>query len=287
MSKKVLIADSGSSKTNWCLLDTSGILQRVNSIGLNPDFHSRESIFSEVEEMKSQLEDQTPTMIYFYGSGVSSNARKRNIVDAFKFHFQKASINVEHDLLGAARAAHANNEGLVGILGTGSNCCGYDGKRITEEYRSGGYIIGDEGGGVYLGKLLLKSYIEERLDSSLRMEFEKKYGLDTDQILHNIYKEAFPNRFIASFSHFALQWKSHPQIKAMIEENFNRYFEINVSRFHNYQKLKLGLIGSIANVFQEEIKVSADKYGVQLGNIVKNPIEALAEYHQLRLKEEK
>lgn len=278
----VLIADSGSSKTDWALFNASNLLYSRETIGLNPDFHSSESINSEVQKLAEQIEE-LPQEIYFYGSGASSKARQKPILAALEQAFPSAKSMVEHDLLGAARAVHGDNAGLVGILGTGSNCCFYDGKEITQAFRSGGYVLSDEGGGVYLGKLIIKAFIEDYLQEDLRKAFSAEYNYSVDDLLQKIYKESYPNRFLASFSKFARQNDAHPQMKGFIETSFNDFFKNKVSRFDNYQSHELGIVGSVGIHFKTEVGFFAEQYGVPLGKLIKKPIGALIEYHQAKL----
>jgi N-acetylglucosamine kinase-like BadF-type ATPase len=275
----ILIADSGSSKTDWALVYSKSSLQRLTSVGLNPDFHTEDSIAEEVRKIADQLES-VPDEIHFYGSGASSKQRQAPIQMAFEHFFPKAKVHVSHDLLGAARATLGNRKGLVGILGTGSNCCAYDGNQITKEFRSGGYILSDEGGGVYMGKLLLKAFIEDELDDTVKHSFNLEFDLDVDAILQRIYKEKMPNRFIASFSDFISRHKANHQIQQIIDENFKAFFEQKVNRFDEYQKLPLGVVGSIATHFEADLQKAADQYGCNLSIVVAKPIDALINYHQ-------
>ena len=278
----ILIADSGSTKTDWALIDSQKLVQRLSSVGLNPDFHSDDSIEEQILTIANQLEG-LPTEIHFYGSGASSEARQIPLLRAFEKVLPDSNINVSHDLLGAARASLGDEIGIVGILGTGSNCCAYDGKQITKEYRSGGYILSDEGGGVFMGKLLLKAFIEDELESQIHNAFSNEYNLDVDQILKMIYKEPYPNRFIASFSKFILRHHDHTQMRAIIEANFNAFFEQKVSRFENYTNLPLGFVGSIANHFEIHLKEAAERFNCRISVIEAKPIDALIRYHQAKL----
>ncbi|MAY83377.1 MAG: N-acetylglucosamine kinase [Flavobacteriales bacterium] len=278
----ILIADSGSSKTDWALVDQNGLVQLIETVGLNPDFHSDESILKEVGSVAAHL-DSIPKEVQFYGSGASSESRKLPIKNALERTFKDAKVHVAHDLLGAARATLGNQKGLVGILGTGSNCSAYDGNRITKEFRSGGYILSDEGGGVYMGKQLLKAFIEDQLEDALKQNFTTEFDLDVDKILQKIYKESMPNRFIASFSEFIYRHQANPQIQGIIEANFNAFFEEKVCRFDDHQNLPLGVVGSIANHFKSHLESAAKKYNCNLEVVVSKPIDALVSFHQAKL----
>jgi len=283
MQEFALIADSGSTKTDWRLVSASDLVITLEGIGLNPDFHSLESIVKEFNRLLSQFDGIVPTEIYFYGSGASSPSRKAPLEKAFNQLFPNAKILVEHDLMGASIAAHGDQEGLVGILGTGSNCCHFNGKMIVKEFRSGGFILSDEGGGVEVGKMILKAFIEDYLDQDLREDFINTYNLDVDKILHAMYKESRPNTFIASFSRFAKTHETHPQIAEMIRKNFDNFFLNKVCRFDNFLNLELAVVGSMAQHFEQQLRESADRFNVSLGKIVMRPIDEIVKFHQSRL----
>ncbi len=193
--------------------------------------------------------------------------------------FKNAQIKVKHDLLGAARASCGTEAGIAGILGTGSNCCLFDGKHVSREYRTGGYIIGDEGGGVNIGKRIIKAFIEDYMPNDLREKFDQRYALSVDDILENMYKKPSPNRFLASFSQFAFHHKEHPFISELIYRSFSAYFKNQVCRYPESKNLKLNLVGSIAFYYQEIIRKVAQEYKVAIGTIIEKPISGLSLYH--------
>ena len=285
MIKKILLADSGSTKTDWSLVNMNGSRNDIETVGLNPDFHSPESIHNEISRIKLDLIEH-PDQIFFYGSGLSSENRKGPIREAMNEVFPESEIHIEHDLLGAARALHFDQKGIAAILGTGSNCSSYDGEVITKEYKSGGYIMSDEGGGVNLGRRVLKAFIEEYLEDDLRASFVDEFNLDVDGILFNIYKKPLPNRFIASFSKFAKANEAHPQINKMIEDNFRDFFRNKVCRFEGYNELQLGVVGSMAVHFKDQLRKVAADFDTNLGKLLERPIDGMVEYHQLKLRGE-
>lgn len=274
----ILVADSGSTKTDWRLINGQEIKQ-FECKGLNPDFNTTEDVREAVATTFDMLNKSEVSALYFYGSGCSSPSRNAIVEKGLTEVFPSAEIHVWHDLLGAARASCGKDKGLAGILGTGSNCCLFDGEEIIEEYRTGGYIMGDEGGGVYLGKKLLKAFIEERLPNELRERFIKRYDLNVDGILHNLYKEAYPNRFMASFSNFIFHHKQDPFIAQLISDSFEDYFDIQVCRFEEYKEIPLNLVGSIAFYYHDFIREVAAAKGVRVGTILEKPISGLSLYH--------
>ena len=274
----ILIADSGSSKTDWRLIDKD-VISQYSCIGLNPYFVNKVKVVSELNETFAAINKLSVTEVHFYGSGCSSESRSQVITDGIKSVFPIAEIHVYHDLLGAARAACGKNRGVAGILGTGSNCCLFDGVQVIQEYRSGGFILSDEGGGVDIGKRILKSFIEGRMDEDLKNRFVKRYKTDVDEILEALYKKPFPNKYIANFSQFAYHNRENPFISELLQNSFRAYFQNMVSRYDDYQTLPLNLVGSIAFYYQEVIRKVALEFNVQVGNVLEKPISGLTLYH--------
>lgn len=273
-----LIADSGSSKTDWRLI-SKGEVKQFECKGLNPDFQTEETVELELRSIFSDKMAIDVEQIFFYGSGCSSESRSAIIQKGLQAVFKNAQIEVEHDLLGAARASCGNEAGLAGILGTGSNCCLFDGTDVSREYRTGGYIIGDEGGGVSIGKGIIKAFIEDYLPKDLRDKFIRRYSLSVDDILENMYKKSSPNRFLASFSQFAFHHREHPFISDLIYDAFSEYFRKQVCRYPESKELRLNLVGSIAFYYQEIIRKVAQEFKVSVGRIVEKPISGLTLYH--------
>lgn len=274
----ILVADSGSSKTDWRLIN-QGNIQQFSCHGLNPDFNTIGSVFEAIIQTFPEAILKKVDKIHFYGSGCSSKSRNRIVEEGMRNAFKNSEITVYHDVLGAARAACGDKAGIAGILGTGSNCCLYDGKEVIKEYRTGGFVIGDEGGGVYLGKMLIKAFIEEKLPDDLCEKFEKRYSLTVDAILERLYKQEFPNRFLASFSQFVFHHREHEFIAKLIYKNFEDYLDNQVLRYKEAKELPLNLVGSIAFYYQEYLRrVAADK-GVLIGTILEKPISGLSLYH--------
>lgn len=275
----ILIADSGSSKTDWRLIDGKQVKQ-YSCKGLNPNFNSSNDVKLEVQSIFiDKTKNKAISYIYFYGSGCSSKGSNAIVEKGLAAVFPSAKILVEHDLLGAARAACGNEPGLAGILGTGSNCCLFNGSEVTREYRSGGFIISDEGGGVDLGKRIVKAFIEDYMPTDLREIFKKRYQLTVDDILQKLYKQPQANRFLASFSHFAFHHREHTFISEIIQASFRDYFSNQVLRHPEASQLKLSLVGSIAFYFQEYIRKIASENGVTIGTILEKPISGLSLYY--------
>ena len=275
----IVVADSGSSKTDWRIIDKNEI-QQLSSIGLNPDFVNESQVKNLVEDTFKSINVNEVNQLFFYGSGSSSKSRKSVVKNGLEKVFSNAKIEIEHDLLGAARAACGRNRGLAAILGTGSNCCLFDGENIIKSYRSGGYIIGDEGGGVDFGKRIIKAFIEDKMPIDLREKFDFRYKLKVDDILIKIYKEDFPNRFLASFSNFIYQNKNHPFIVELISKSFRSFFENQVLRYTIQKDIPINAVGSIAYFYHDYFRAIAEEYSIPVGNIIEKPIAALTLYHQ-------
>lgn len=274
----ILIADSGSSKTDWRLVNGKEVSQ-FSCMGLNPDFVDSIKVVQELNQTFNTIDKEGVSVVYFYGSGCSSESRNKVIADGIEMVFPNSVNYIYHDLLGAARAACGKNKGVAGILGTGSNCCLFDGNQITEAFRSGGFVLSDEGGGVDIGKRVLKAFVEGRMEEELENRFLKRYKTNVDEILYNLYKKPFPNKYLASFSQFAFHNKENAFVSELIQNSFRAYFENMVVRYSDYQNIPLNLVGSIAFYYQEIIRKVALEYGVQVGTILEKPISGLTLYH--------
>ena len=275
----ILIADSGSTKTDWRLIDGQNITQ-FTSIGLNPDFVTSEKVTEVVENTFGAVKGAHILEIHFYGSGCSSESRNDIIAAGLKIFFRNTEITIHHDLLGAARASCGKNAGIAGILGTGSNACLFDGREVVKEFRSGGYIIGDEGGGVDIGKRIIKKFIEGKFeDADILKRFKHRYKVSVDDILENLYRKPQPNKYLATFSQFAFHHRENPEISTLLESSFQAYFDNQVHRFHNSENLPLNLVGSVAFYYQEIIRKVAAKNGITINTILEKPISGLTLYH--------
>ena len=274
----ILIADSGSSKTDWRLVNGKEVSQ-FSCMGLNPDFVDSTKVAQELNQTFNTINKEEVTVVYFYGSGCSSESRSKVIADGIEMVFPNSVNYIYHDLLGAARAACGKNKGVAGILGTGSNCCFFDGDQITEAFKSGGFVLSDEGGGVDIGKRVLKAFVEGRMEEELENRFLKRYKTNVDEILYNLYKKPFPNKYLASFSQFAFHNKENAFVSELIQQSFRAYFENIVARYSDYQNIPLNLVGSIAFYYQEIIRKVALEYDVQVGTILEKPISSLTLYH--------
>lgn len=264
-----LIADSGSTKTSWRL---NG--QPIETIGLNPVRDSE----SHIRQVLQALPNAPVSRIFFYGAGCISPF-KQSIAQALADKFPGAAIEVESDMLGAARALCGHSEGLVGILGTGSNTCHYDGTAITRNISPLGYILGDEGSGAVLGRRLVGDLLKEQMPERLKTEFLEQYQLTPTEIIENVYRRPLPNQFLASLVPFLQLHRQEEAIHDLLVDEFGRFFRRNVALYHR-PDLPLHLVGGIAATFQTEIQEAATALHFLIGRILKAPIDALVQYHE-------
>lgn len=281
----ILIADSGSTKTDWRFIPSnhSNIIQ-FQTIGLNPFHHSGESIASELKNNVISKIDMPIEAIYFYGAGCSAAAKQKEIKDIFLNLLPQAKIEVGHDLLAAARATLAHSAGMVAILGTGSSAAYYNGHETEMVLPSLGYILGDEGSGVAIGKAVLKAFYYKKFSSELLDAFENRYLPDLNNILDAIYKQALPNKYLAQYSQFAFHHRHKAEMSDLISQCFREFFKeiilkIATDKIGEKSPLKLALVGSIAFYYADFIKSVANEFSVDVPVILEKPIAALSLYH--------
>ncbi|MFC2096148.1 hypothetical protein ACFLQ3_00440 [Bacteroidota bacterium] len=276
----ILIADSGSTNTDWVIVNHDKIIDSFTTIGFNPYFTNGEEINNELEtKFPENIKVTEISNIYFYGSGCSNSQNNKVIHDALIKFFNYSLIEVYHDLLAAARALFMNDSGITVILGTGANTGFYDGLNIKENIPSLGYILGDEGGGDYLGKLFITELLYGNIPEEIDQDFRKRYELSNQQILHKIYKEPSPNRFLASFCEFIIEHKNEKFINSLVLKSFADLFDKHVTKYDNYKDVKIGIVGSIGFYFQSHLKDVAKQYNIDINLIEKSPINGLTQYH--------
>ncbi|MBR5735578.1 MAG: ATPase [Bacteroidales bacterium] len=280
----MIIADSGSTKVDFRIVDDGGKVRKAACEGLNPLYVTSAAIQEALKSQVQPLSGSKVDSIYFYGAGVIGEAAEK-VRSAFAEVFDYDLIFVESDMLGAARALFGDRAGIACILGTGSNSCFYDGRKIVRNVRSGGFILGDEAGGADLGKRLLKAFIKGLLPELLEKEFEERYHLDYAAIVRRVYKEPEPSKFLGSFSPFIEENISHPFINGLVTGAFNDFIGTNVMQYdcHNYE---VGFIGSVATVYKDILTKCLDDSGIRPGTILRSPIEALVQYHTRRRQQE-
>ncbi|MFT6209519.1 MAG: N-acetylglucosamine kinase-like BadF-type ATPase [Bacteroidia bacterium] len=276
----VLIADSGSTKCDWILLDGKSLVTELSTIGFNPFYHNIDSIVDTMrrEEVFASNPDKV-TEVHFYGSGCSSPERNNTIESALNSVFTNAKIYVGHDVLGAAIAACQGKSGIACILGTGSNSCYFDGKRTSEVFPSLGYILGDEGSGAWFGKQLLTDYLyNESMPAALKAELLSK-GFEKGSILENVYMKPHANVYLASFMKIIANNRQTEYVHHLIGSGMKTFLERHVCCFDNYKEVPTSFVGSVAFYFQDILKIECEKLGIQFSNVLQKPIDGLLLYH--------
>ena len=280
MIKNYLIADSGATKCHWTLVQNNK-KTTVNTIGISPYFLSTKEMTELLAQSFAKKTNVTKIdAVYFYGTGLTNLDNITSLKKALKAVFTNAVLSIETDLVAAARASCQNEKGVVCILGTGSNTGFYNGKKITKNSPGLGYVLGDEGSGAYLGKKVIQYFLYQTFDEELMAAFEKKFNLTKDDILNSIYKNPFPNRTLASFAPFLTEHRGHYMIENIIEDGINDFFFAHINKMNESWIHPIHFVGGIAFAFKDVIKQLALSYEIELGKIIKSPMEGLITFHK-------
>ncbi|MDP4240399.1 MAG: ATPase [Bacteroidota bacterium] len=275
----VLIADSGSTKTHWCVVRNGVVVNEILTAGINPFYQTDLEIIGLLaEQLVPKLETGDIERIYFYGAGCAFPDKKILVSRALVRYFTNSIIEIQSDLLGAARSLFQHEKGIACILGTGSNSCFYDGKEITQNVSPLGFILGDEGSGAVLGKLLIADCLKNQLPEWLSEKLLDEYELTPATILDNVYKQPFPNRFLARFTPFLLEHIDEPAIFNLVYDSFDAFFIRNVMQYP-LEEMQVGFVGSIAHYFRDTLEIVASERGITVSEIVQHPMEGLVQYH--------
>lgn len=275
---KTLIADSGATKTDWCIVENEDILQRFQTKGISPIFQSEEEIAQEVsKEVYPNTIDIEIEKIRFYGSGCIPD-KIEGMKRAIQKSFKHSDIEVYSDLVAAAHALCGTNNGIACILGTGSNSCEWDGANIVKQISPLGFILGDEGSGANLGKILVGDILKNQVGENLKEKFLSQFNLTQAEIIERVYRQPFPSRFLASVSPFVLQNIDNNKIREIAERSFTSFFERNVMQY-NYIDNSVNFVGSIAWYYSDIIKSIASAKRIKVGIIEKSPMPGLIKYY--------
>ena len=278
----ILIADSGSTKTDWALFSPT-IDIRFTTSGLNPYHQDRHQMVSVLKEVRDRVaacrSDETASLsVYFYGSGVRPE-QEAPMADLLRASLPKVeTVETHSDLLGAARALCGHNYGIASILGTGANSCLYDGECILKNTPALGYILGDEGSGAVLGKRFIHDLYTGILSEELKTEFEHETGFSLPQIIDRVYRQPLVNRFLASLSEFIRNHLSDPAVEALVCQNFTDFIRLHITPYGR-KDLPLSFVGSIAYYYREQLAKAVDVLGYPLGTVLRSPMEGLLRYH--------
>ena len=277
-----LIADSGSTKAEWCVLDGQK-KRKIVTQGLSPYFLSTMQIKTILDqELLPALKGTMPQMIHFYGTGCSNPANVNIVKQALRKLFTGAELKVNSDLMGAAKALCGDEKGVACILGTGSNSCYFNGKKIVNNSPGLGFILGDEGSGAYMGKKVVQYFLYNTFDPDLMDRFIAKYNPDSNTILDAVYRQPLPNRYLASFVGFLVENRGHFMIENIIEDSFNDFFFTHICKYKESWTLPIHFTGSVAYGFKDVLKEMCQSYELELGNVLKQPMDGLIKYHRLQ-----
>ena len=276
----ILIADSGSTKCEWCLIN-DGKKKKVDTQGISPYFLDAAGIGQVLSrELLPALKKSKVDVVYYYGTGCINPDNRKIMQKAIRGAFPGAEIHVTHDLMGSALALCGDSKGIACILGTGSNSCYFDGRKIVKNSPGLGFILGDEGSGAYLGKKVLQYYLYNTFDEELRYKFDAKYATNNKEILEAVYKQPLPNRYLASFTLFLVENRGHYMVDNIIEDGLNDFFFNHLCKYRESWKLPIHFVGGVAYGFRDVIKDLCHTYEFELGKILQKPMDGLIKYHQ-------
>ncbi len=279
MSITRLIADSGATKTEWCLLG-NGKRKTIITQGISPYFLNTAQITDLLKkELLPKLGKTEVREIFYYGTGCANPVNAKSVKKALLNVLPGSRAEVTHDLMAAARSLCGKSKGVACILGTGSNSCYYDGKKIVRNSPGLGYVLGDEGSGAYLGKKVIQYYLYGTFDDELRGRFDLTYTTNAAEILENVYKKPLPNRYLAGFTRFLAENRGHFMIENIIEDGLNDFFFIHLCKYRETWTLPVHFTGGVAFVFKDVLKQLCDCYEFELGKVTRSPMEGLIEYH--------
>ena len=274
-----LIADSGSTKVSWRAILDDGSLKAVETVGINPVFMEDAAIEKILTDQLVPVIGTKVDQIFFYGAGVVGGEPSAKLERCFSKVFPGSTCEAVSDVLAAARALCGHKPGIACILGTGSNSCFYDGEGIAEHVRAGGFILGDEASGAYLGKRLLSDFIKGLLPAPIENAFNKRYGLDYMAIVQKVYREPMPSRFLASFSPFIAEFKNHPHMANLLKSSFEEFLRRNIVHY-DYKKYPVNFVGSIAFYYKDILEKAVNAAGMRMGIVLQGPIDGLVAYHK-------
>ena len=280
----VLITDSGATKADWIALDSKGEqIFMTQTLGLSPEVLSREVI---EERLANNFElarnAHKVSRIHFYGAGCGTERMRRFLRGIFQEFFPNAKkIDVKEDTFAAIYSTtRIGHQGIVCILGTGSNCSYYDGHQLIQKVTSLGYILMDDGSGNFFGRKLVRDYYYHKMPQDLAILFDKEYNLDADVIKENLYKKPNLNTYLATFARFIIEHKEHPYCRGVIMKGFQQFVNNHIMQFELATKVPIHFVGSIAYYLQKELKMVIESNDMVLGQIRQRPIEGLVEFHK-------
>lgn len=277
-----LIIDAGSTKMDWILLDRNVVRERFYTEGFNPNYSEKQNL---IETCQGVSLPNGIRSVYYYGTGCGSEQNCQFIREVFQNHIPNAEIHVTHDLMAACHAVLGHQKGIACILGTGSNSCLYDGENIVEKAISLGYLLGDEGSGMHIGREVVRAYYYGFMPKDLKQQFDTDYHLELKDFIHRLYHEEQPSKYLASFAKFAGENKMHPYIQSLVKGCFKAFITAFVLRYKQCESLKICFIGSVAFHFLDLLKESLVDQGLTLGEVMHAPADGLIRYYGARLND--
>ena len=288
-----LIIDAGSTKMEWILMEGNVVKSRFMTEGFNPNYSDRHCLENIINLVETRLiaspnndcpvsrrdESTSIQAMHYYGTGCGNPQNCQMIKEVFQCRFPDAEIHVTPDLMAVCHAVLGHEKGIACILGTGSNACVYDGKKLVDKAVSLGYLVGDEGSGMHIGKEVLRAYSYGFMPEDLRRQFEAKYHLELKDFIQHLYHEAQPSKYLASFAEFAGEYKAHPYVQGLVKGCFKAFVEAFILRFDECRSLKVGFVGSVAYYFNDVLEETLADYGLTLGKVLKSPAEGLVRYY--------
>lgn len=277
---KTLIVDSGSTKADWAWLGADPV-PAFTTRGVNPYFYDADEVQAILqEELPEEAQQAEVEEVFFYGAGCSSEMLNARIENGLQGIWPQARIHVHHDLLGAARAACQQEPGIAIILGTGSNACRYDGRTIEARHGGLGYILGDEGSGMFLGKQLVAAWMDGDLPQDLAQEFDHRYQFSRDEVNEAVYHRPNPNRYLASFGQFLGEHQQHQWVRNMVYQLFENFIVRHIRPLQQQPLLPVFAVGSVASHFRPLLEETLARHQFELKRVVSKPIQALVDYHE-------
>jgi N-acetylglucosamine kinase-like BadF-type ATPase len=279
-----LLVDSGSTKADWIAIDDNGkVIFTTQTLGLNPEVLDKEEVIARLEDkFDISHNKEKATHLFFYGAGCGTDRMKNFLAEVFQNYFSNAVVSVHEDTYAAVYATTPKEEqAIVCILGTGSNCSFFDGKTLHQKVQSLGYIAMDDGSGNRFGRHLIRGYYFNKMPKELAKEFEEEYNVDADYIKANLYKEPNPNAYLATFAKFIIKHKDNDYCKKIIRKELKSFTKNYIMQYDNCKEVPVHFVGSIAFYLKDELEAILSKYDIKMGNALRRPIDGLIAYHIL------
>ena len=277
----ILIAESGSTSTDWRIIHGNGRVDELRTVGINPSQRTEEEVFTEISTNVKPNITATIEQVYYYGTGVATEELVALMVSVLRKIFTEAKVvEAYSDLLASARAICGKQAGIACILGTGSNSCLYDGQKIIDNVPAGGYVLGDEGSGSAMGRKLLNAFLKRGLPEDIHSKLQEEYSLTMAEIIQQVYRQGHNSRYLASFTRFMNEHIANSAVRGIVAASLGEFFDNNVLKYADYKKYPVGFVGSIAHHFLPILKEEAEKREITIGRIIQAPIDELVAYHK-------